>query len=89
MRMTTTVDTESLSAEKADEIREMVSAARFFELPSAISTPTPGVDRFIFKLTVETGGRRHTVEVSEGAVPETLRPLLEQLIAMTRSMPRS
>ena len=58
MRMTTTVDTESLPAEEGRDLREMVDAAGFFNLPAAIPTMAPGVDRFHYKLTVEDEGRR-------------------------------
>lgn len=85
MRMRATVDSESLSPEEARDLHEMVDAAGFFDLPAAITTPTPGADRFHYKLTVEAEGRRHTVDVSEAAVPEALRPLLQQLMAFARS----
>ena len=85
MRMTTTVDTESLSPEEARDLHEMVDAAEFFDLPATIAAPTPGADRFHYKLTVETEGRRHTVDVAEAAVPKALRPLLQQLTAFARS----
>jgi hypothetical protein len=85
MRMTATVDTESLSPEEAHDLHEMVDAAGFFDLPAEITTPTPGTDRFHYKLTVEAEGRQHTVDVAEAAVPEALWPLLQQLVALARS----
>ncbi len=89
MRMTATVNTESLSSEEARDLHEMVEAAGFFDLPAVITTPTPGADRFHYKLTVEAEGRQHTVEMGEAAVPEALRPLLQRLTAMARSARRS
>jgi len=85
MRMTATVNTESLSSEEARDLQEMVEAAGFFDLPAVITTPTPGADRFYYKLTVEAEGRQHTVEMGEAAVPEALRPLLQRLTAVARS----
>ena len=85
MRMTAVVNTESLSPEEACDLREMLDTAGFFDLPAAITSPTPGADRFHYKLTVEAEGRRHTVDVGEAAVPETLRPLIQQLTAFARS----
>lgn len=89
MRMTATVDTESLSPDEARDWREMVDAAGFFDLPATITTPTPGADRFQYKLTVEAEGRRHTVEMGEAAAPEALQPLLQRLTAVARSTRRS
>lgn len=85
MLMTTTVDTDSLSSEVARELRDMVHAAAFFDLSAAYTTTAPGADRFQYKLTVEDEGQRHTVEVSEAAAPEALRPLLQRLTAMARA----
>ena len=85
MRMTTTVDTESLSPEEARDLYEMVDAAKFFDLPATVTAPTPGADRFHYKLTVEADERQHTVDLGEAAIPETLRPLLQQLTVFARS----
>ncbi len=89
MRMTATVDTESLPAEEGGELQELVEAAGFFDLPAVITIGAPGADRFRYKLTVEAEGQRHTVEVGEAAAPEALRPLLQRLTAVTRSTRRS
>ncbi len=84
MRMATTIDMESLSAGEARELREMVDAAHFFDLPAVIKSPTPGADQFHYKLTVEVEERRHTVETSDAAAPETLQPLFLRLTRLAR-----
>jgi len=88
LRLSATVDTEKLSPEEAQELEEMVRAARFFDLPAKISSESPGADRFRYKLTVEAEGRRHTVELGEAAASEQLRTLLRRLTALARSAPR-
>ena len=85
MRMTTTVNTESLSSKDASDLRKMVNTAGFFDLPAVIRTMAQGADRFHYKLTVEVEGQRHTVETSEAAASEALRRLLRRLTAMARS----
>ena len=85
MTTTTTVDTETLSAEAAQELQEMVTAAGFFDLPAQMTSETPGADQFHYALTVESEGRRHTVEGSDAALPETLQPLLRRLTRLARS----
>ncbi len=89
MRMTTTVDTESLSSEETRELFELVEGAGFFELPAKISSESPGADRFQYKLTIEAEGRQHTVETGEAAVPEKLRALIQKLTMMARKARRS
>ena len=84
MRMATTVNTDALPAAEAQMLREMVDKAKFFDLPAVLATAKQGVDRFQYRLTVETGGRRHTVETGEAAAPKTLQPLLQRLGEMAR-----
>ena len=85
MRMASTVNTDSLSPDEARALRESVDAAHFFDLPSTLTSPTPGADRFQYKITVEAEGRRHTVELGEAAVPENLQPLIQRLTALARA----
>ncbi len=86
MRLTATIDTEALPLERADELRRLVDAASFFDLPTTIRSSAPGADQFQYQLTIEVEGRRHTVEVSEAAAPEALQPLLRQLTILARSL---
>ena len=85
MVMSFDIDTETLSKEQAEEIKELVSAADFFALPESIPASGLGADRFQYKLTVETGEEQHSVDVGEAAVPESLWPLLEKIRVLSRS----
>ena len=85
MRVTATIDTESLSPEEASELQEMVDTAKLFDLPEVIEAPNGGADRFQYNLTVEDAGRSHTVRVGEAAAPDELRPLLRRLTTLARS----
>ena len=75
------VDSTSLSPDKANQMRQLVDAADLFRLPSTITSRTTQPDRFQYRLTLEDNGKQHTVEVGEQAVPGTLRPLLEWIMA--------
>ena len=88
MTTTTTVDTETLSAEAAQELQEMVTEAGFFDLPAQMTSQTPGADQFHYMLTVESEGQKHTVEGSDAALPESLEPLLRRLTRLARSQRR-
>jgi len=85
MRFAATIDTDSLSAEQAEELRKLVNEAQFFELPGSLTSPSPAADQFQYKLTVEDEGRRHTVETTDGAAPGSLRPLLRRLTVLSRT----
>ena len=85
MRVAATIDTQSLSPEQANEIEDMVKGVNFFDLPGELEAPDPGADRFQYRLTINTEGRTHTIEVGEAAAPDELRPLLRKLTVMARS----
>ncbi len=84
MSTTVTLDTNTLTPEEARKLHEMVDAAGFFNLPAKFPSPKRGADYFQYALTVESEGRKHTVEVSEPAVPAELRPLFQSLMTYAR-----
>lgn len=84
MRLAATIDSDSLSEREAIRLRELVEAAGFFELPEEMVGPGGGADRFLYALTVEMEGRRHTVHTSEAAAPPGLRSLIRWLTIAAR-----
>lgn len=84
MRMTAILDTDSMPPDEARNLHEVVNSAGFFELPEFSPAPKRGADYFQYKLTVETEGRQHTIEMSDESVPGALRPLLELLMDAAR-----
>ena len=69
-------------------LRELVEAAGFFELPEELAGPGGGADRFLYTLTVEMDGRRHTVRTAEAAAPAALRSLIRWLTNTARARRR-
>jgi len=88
MRITATIDTDSLSPDDAKSLREMVDASDFFNLPSTIRSPSSTADSFQYKVIIEDQGRKHMVEAGDQAVPPTLKPLLRRLEILARSSHR-
>ena len=85
MVMSFETDIESLPLDEGNELRDLVRAADFFEIPATIESDAPGSDQFQYKLMVETEGQQHTVEVGDAAVPENLWPLINKLGVLLRS----
>jgi hypothetical protein len=85
MRTAATIDTNSLSPGDRQELQQLVEAAGFFKLPPEVAGRPQRADQFQYKLTVESEGQQHTVEVGEASAPESLRPLLRKLTALARS----
>jgi len=76
---TATIDTATLPADEAASLPTLVETADFFNLPTNIPAGPNQSDRFVYTVTVEENHRKHTVTVSESAVPENLQPLVEWL----------
>ena len=89
MVMSFDVATDSLPPDDAKELRDLVIAANFFELPAMIESKPPGGDQFQYKLTVETAEQQHSVGVGDAAVPENLWPLINKLRIFSRSIRNS
>jgi len=84
MRTVATLDTDSLPSDEARQIQAMVDNARFFDLPLKSPKPKKGADYFQYKLTVETEGRKHTVETNDATMQPALRPLIDFLVKKAR-----
>jgi hypothetical protein len=78
------VDVEHLAPGDAAELKRLVEAARFFERPPTIGTPSRGAaDYQRYTLTIEDGDRRHTVRV---LVPIQDQALLDLVHAVQRQL---
>src|SRR5512145_687451 len=85
MRLAATLDTATLPADQADTLHGLIAEAHFFDLPSQIPAPPEAADQFHYHVTVEAEGKRHTVDVGEGAASPALQALLQQLTLLARS----
>jgi hypothetical protein len=73
------LDVEKLPEKKSIEIRKLIDASDFFNLPKSINAKSPQPDRFEFELTVEDDKRSHTVSIAEQAASKELKDLLSWL----------
>jgi hypothetical protein len=74
-----TVDSDRLPADDARKLQELIGAADFFNLPPKSPTPPRGADRIQYTVAVDTGDRRHQVQLSEDQMPEGLQRLVDWL----------
>jgi Emfourin len=79
IRKDTKLNSEAISSKEAKELLELIDKADFFNLSEKFPLPKKGADYFQYRLTIEKEGKKHTVEVTDPAVPATLRPLLQFL----------
>ena len=72
------LDLDSLPAGEAQNLLKLIADANFFNLPEK---PAKGSspDGLQYVVSVEAGQARHTVQVSDEAAPDSIRPLLDEL----------
>jgi hypothetical protein len=72
-----TIEVDQLDKNEAEELKRLVEATGFFDLPTTVGAPAPGAaDYQHYILTIEDGGRRHTVRI---LVPVE-NPMLQELV---------
>jgi hypothetical protein len=82
--MKTTVDEKDLGPDEAQKLHQLVEEADVFNLSKKITPRSSRPDRFQFELSLEDGGRQHTVTTSEETLPEKLKPLVNWLMEKAR-----
>jgi hypothetical protein len=79
-----TIDVDTLGAAEQQSLRQLIDQAQFFSLPSHIAAARGAADFQTYHITIEDGGRRHSVAVSD---PVPLAPL-QKLVEAVRSLAR-
>jgi hypothetical protein len=81
----TVIDTAQLPESEARELEKLVEAARFFDRTVGEPAPTRGAaDYRTYSITIEKGGRRHTLRTTD----VTSDPGLKALVAFLRAKER-
>jgi len=83
-RLTATIVTDTLPADEAAELIQLVEAAQFFDLPHKLRPEWGVPDEYEYVVTIAADARAHTVETTDTGAPETLRPLLHRLGVLAR-----
>jgi hypothetical protein len=79
-----TIEVDRLETSEAEELKRLVEAAHFFDLPATIGAPARGAaDYQSYVLTVEDSGRRHTVRLF---IPVEDVPLQELMQAVQKQV---
>jgi hypothetical protein len=73
---------ESLPAAQSQLLFRLIEESGFFKIPVQNSV-RPDPDEFHYVISVELGSTQHTVRTTESAMPEALRPLVEELVLLS------
>jgi hypothetical protein len=72
-----TIDSDQLPQQESDELKRLVNATHFFNLPAVIGSPAPGsADYFLYTITMQDDGKQHTVRLTDPIEDPNLRALL-------------
>jgi len=82
--MKTAVDEKDLAPDQAQKLRQLVEEADFFNLSGRMMARSPQPDRFQYELKLEENDRQHAVTMSDEAVPQKLKPLVNWLMEKSR-----
>jgi hypothetical protein len=85
LRMTTEIDSEDLSQEELQNLREALDNANFFSLPEQMMADLGSADRFQYEITVDDGIRHHTVVANDASMPGEMQPLVSHLERLART----
>lgn len=78
-----TIDVDALDAEDGRALKQLVDEARFFELPPRIPAPRGAADYQTYEITVEDGGRAHTVVFTDPVTQPSVQKLVKRLRALS------
>jgi len=79
-----TIDVDALPEADRTELKALVDAAAFFSLPGRVPPTRGAADYRTYEITIEDGGRRHTVAVSDPVENPALANLIEKLKSWKR-----
>jgi len=78
-------DLNSMPASEARRLHNLLNESRFFEVP-VVNDLRAGPDEYEYMITVIAGNSIHTVHVSETSMPQSLRPLIEDLTEIAKAI---
>jgi hypothetical protein len=78
-----TVDVDTLSQDRQDEIRRLLESTKFFDLPARTATQPGAADYQTYTIAVSDGDRHKTVAISDPVPPE-----LARLVELARELTR-
>jgi hypothetical protein len=78
IRLSTTIEMNSLPKDEVDGLQQLLDKANFFELPE-FQPARPVPDEFNYTITVESDNGRHTVHTTDTTSTGELRMLVEDL----------
>src|SRR6476619_7950375 len=77
-------DLNSMPASEARRLHNLLNESRFFDVP-VVNDLRANADEYEYLITVIAGNSIHTVHVSDTSMPNSLRPLIEDLTEIAKA----
>jgi hypothetical protein len=82
--MTMNFDLATMPGSVAQRLDNLLTSSNFFEVP-VVNELSAAPDEYQYDITVVAGNSIHTVHVSDSSMPQSLRPLVEELTELTET----
>lgn len=79
----TDLDLGSIPGPAAQRLQGLLTTSNFFEIPDANNLMT-GPDEYEYTITVIAGNSMRTLQITDSSIPESLRPLVEELTELAK-----
>ena len=83
-KVSLSLNLDELPADQSETLRRLVDESDFFDL-KVLQKKTSPLDEFHYTITVTTKTIQHTIRTSDSTMPESLSPLLKELLALSKS----
>ncbi len=78
------IDSRDLDPGEAEALRQLMEDSGFFEAIAMESSFMNLPDQFRYQITIEHAGKKRTLELTDGHMPEHIRPLINHLVSASR-----
>ena len=78
------ISSRELDSGEAEALKELIDRSGFFEALAFGGEFLSMPDQFRYQITIEQRGKKRTLELSDGNMPDLIRPLINYLVRSAR-----
>lgn len=83
------IKSDELDPSQAEALKELIDRSGFFESFVMENKFLNMPDQFRYHITIDRMGKKRTLELSDGSMPDLFRPLINYLVGVARKQRRS
>ena len=78
------INSRELDSGEAEKLKLLIDRSGFFEAFTFENRFLNMPDQFSYQITIEYMGKRRTLELTDGSIPDLFRPLINHLVRVAR-----